>query len=104
MCMRCVRNKPDRITRVGWMHGLVVGAILVFATFPHIYQLYLDRCASFGPDEGRQISAAISLSTGLGYTHLLLRDDLASPVQVHLKGWPPGYSVALWGLHSLGLD
>ena len=50
------------------------------------------------------MAAAINLSKGLGYTYRVLSRDLSKPQQVHLQRWPPGYSVVLWGLHSLGLD
>ena len=86
------------------LRTLLVASLVVFATFPHVYQLYLDRGPSFGPDEGRQVAGAISLAKGLGYTNSVLSHDLSNPQQRHLRGWPPGYSVTLWGLHSLGLD
>ena len=86
------------------LKSLLVAAILAFAVFPHVYQLYLDRGPSFGPDEGLQIAAAKNLAAGLGYNTQVLTNDLSKLRYRHLHGWPAGYSVTLWGLHSLGLD
>ena len=95
-------GKP--VSRGGLQPTLLVTAILVFAAVPHLYRLYLGQGPLFGPDEGLPVVAARNLSEGLGYTVPVIGEDLATPRNRPLHRWPPGYSVTLWGLHSLGLD
>ena len=82
----------------------LAAVILVLALFPHVYQLYLDRGPSFGPDEGKQVASARNLVAGLGYTIATVTTDISTQRNRHLYGWPPGYSLTLAGLHFSGLN